>query len=36
MAQPLTYNYNSVAQEVVCAEDAINSLPGLLERLGGS
>lgn len=36
MAQPLTYNYNSVAQEVVCAEDAINSLPDLLERLGGS
>ena len=27
MAQALNYNYNSVAQEVVCAEDAITSLP---------
>ncbi len=36
MAQSLTYSYNSVAQEVVCAEDAISSLPGILDRLGGS
>ncbi len=36
MAQSLTYNYNSVAQEVVCAEDAISSLPGILDRLGGT
>ena len=36
MAQSLAYNYNSVAQEVVCAEDAISSLPGILDRLGGS
>ena len=34
MPQFLTYSYNSVAQEVVCAEDAINSLPGILDRLG--
>jgi alcohol dehydrogenase len=32
----LTYNYDSVAQEVVCAEDAINSLTAILERLGGT
>jgi alcohol dehydrogenase len=36
VAQSLAYNYNSVAQEVVCAEDAISSLPGILDRLGGS
>ena len=36
MAQTLNYSYNSVAQEVVCAEDAINSLPAVLERLGGT
>jgi alcohol dehydrogenase class IV len=34
MAQPLTYNYNSVAQEVVCAPDAISGLPGVLDRAG--
>jgi alcohol dehydrogenase len=36
MAQPLNYNYTSVAQEVVCAEDAISSLPAVLDRLGGT
>ena len=36
MAQALNYNYNSVAQEVVCAEDAITSLPPVLGRLGGT
>jgi alcohol dehydrogenase len=36
MAQALNYNYNSVAQEVVCAEDAISSLPAVLDRLGGT
>lgn len=36
MAQTLNYNYNSVAQEVVCAEDAISSLPSVLSRLGGT
>ena len=36
MAQTLNYNYNSVAQEVVCAEDAISSLPAVLDRLGGT
>ena len=36
MAQSLAYSYNSVAQGVVCAEDAISSLPGILDRLGGS
>lgn len=34
MAQPLTYSYKSVAQEVVCAEDAISGLPGILDRAG--
>ncbi|MDA0264027.1 MAG: iron-containing alcohol dehydrogenase family protein [Chloroflexi bacterium] len=33
---PLTYSHNSVAQEIVCAEDAISGLPGVLDRLGGS
>jgi alcohol dehydrogenase class IV len=32
----LTYTYNSVAQEVVCAEDAISSLPAIVDRLGGT
>jgi len=36
MAQALNYNYNSVAQEVVCAEDAISSLPAVLGRFGGT
>ena len=36
MPQSLTYHYNSVAQEAVCAEDAINGLTGILNRLGGS
>ena len=36
MVQPLTYSYNSVAQEVVCAPDAINSLPGVLDRAGAT
>jgi len=30
----LTYSYKSVAQEVVCAEDAISGLPGILDRAG--
>jgi alcohol dehydrogenase class IV len=34
VAQPLTYSYKSVAQEVVCAEDAISGLPGILDRAG--
>lgn len=36
MAESLAYIYNSIAQEVVCAEDAISGLPGILERLGGT
>ncbi len=36
MVQPLTYSYNSVAQEVLCAPDAINSLPGVLDRAGAT
>ncbi len=36
MAESLAYIYSSVAQEVVCAEDAISGLPGILERLGGT
>ena len=36
MAQPLTYNFNSVAQEVVCAPDAISGLPDVLDRLGST
>ncbi|SVB09504.1 uncharacterized protein METZ01_LOCUS162358, partial [marine metagenome] len=36
VAQSLTYSYNSVAQEVVCAEDAISGLPGIVDRLGGT
>ena len=36
MAQSLNYIYSSVAQEVVCAQDAISSLPGILKRLGGT
>ncbi|PKB70245.1 MAG: hypothetical protein BZY77_00535 [SAR202 cluster bacterium Io17-Chloro-G5] len=36
MPQFLTYSYNSVAQEVVCAEDAISNLPGILDRLGST
>ena len=34
MSQPLTYSYNSVTQEVVCAPDAISGLPGILDRAG--
>ena len=34
MAQPLTYSYNSVAQELLCAPDAISGLPGVLDRAG--
>ena len=34
MAQPLTFNFNSVAQEVVCAPDSISGLTGVLERMG--
>ena len=34
MAQPLTYSYSSVTQEVVCAGDAISGLPGVLDRAG--
>ena len=36
MPQFLTYSYNSMAQEVVCAEDAISNLPGILDRLGST
>jgi len=36
VAQSLNYIYSSVAQEVVCAQDAISSLPGILKRLGGT
>jgi alcohol dehydrogenase class IV len=36
LAESLAYIYNSIAQEVVCAEDAISGLPGILERLGGT
>lgn len=36
MAQSLNYIYSSVEQEVVCAEDAISGLPGILKRLGGT
>ena len=36
MAQTLTYSYSSVAQEVVCAPDAISGLPGVLDRAGVS
>ena len=36
MAQPLTYNFNSVAQEVVCAPDAISGLSDVLDRLGST
>jgi alcohol dehydrogenase class IV len=32
--QHLTYSYSSVAQEVVCAPDAISGLPGVLDRAG--
>ncbi|PKB70817.1 MAG: hypothetical protein BZY87_09885 [SAR202 cluster bacterium Io17-Chloro-G6] len=34
MPQQLTYNYSSVAQEVVCAPDAIGGLTGVLDRAG--
>ena len=34
MSQSLSYSYVSVAQEVVCAADAISSLPGILDRAG--
>ena len=30
MSEPLSYSYTSVAQEVVCAADAISGLPGIL------
>lgn len=36
MAQPLTFSFNSVAQEVVCAPDSISGLSGVLDRLGTS
>ena len=36
MAQPLTYSYSSVAQEVVCAPDAISGLTGVLDRIGAT
>ncbi len=36
MAQPLTFSFNSVAQEVVCAPDSIRGLSGVLDRLGTS
>ena len=34
MPQQLTYSYSSVAQEVVCAPDAISGLSGVLDRAG--
>jgi len=36
LAESLAYIYNSVTQEVVCAEDSISGLPGILKRLGGT
>ena len=36
MAQLLPYSYNSAAQEMVCAEDAISGLSGIVDRLGGT
>ena len=36
MVQPLTFNFNSVAQEVVCAPDAISGLSSVLDRLGAT
>jgi len=36
VSQFLTYSYSSVAQEVVCTEDAISNLPGILGRLGST
>lgn len=36
MDQTLTYSYSSVAQEVVCAPDAISGLPGVFDRAGVS
>lgn len=36
MAQPLSFSFNSVAQEVICASDAIRGLPGVLDRLGAT
>ncbi|MDE0823268.1 MAG: iron-containing alcohol dehydrogenase family protein [Dehalococcoidia bacterium] len=36
MAQPLSFSFNSVAQEVICASDAISGLPGVLDRLGAT
>ena len=36
MTQPLTFSFNSVAQEVVCAPDSISGLSGVLDRLGTS
>ncbi len=34
MPEYLTYSYNSVTQEVICAPDAISGLPGVLDRAG--
>jgi alcohol dehydrogenase class IV len=36
VAQPLSFSFNSVAQEVICASDAIRGLPGVLDRLGAT
>lgn len=36
MALPLSFSFNSVAQEVICASDAISGLPGVLDRLGAT
>lgn len=36
MAQPLTYSYNSVTQEVICGPDAISGLPAVLDRAGAT
>ena len=36
MAQPLSFTFNSVAQEVICGSDAISGLPAVLDRLGAT
>jgi len=36
VAQPLSFTFNSVAQEVICGSDAISGLPAVLDRLGAT
>lgn len=36
MARPLSFSFNSVAQEVICGSDAISGLPAVLDRLGAT